>query len=115
MGRSTLLRYGDTAIIFHWLIAFLIIGLLAIGKYMTGLAENDPIRFELTQWHKSFGIAVLLLSIFRLVWRSIHKPPAEPESLPAWQKRVSSLVHWILYALMLILPITAGSWCQPLH
>jgi cytochrome b561 len=106
MGRSTLLRYGDTAIIFHWLIAFLIIGLLAIGKYMTGLAENDPIRFELTQWHKSFGIAVLLLSIFRLIWRFIHKPPAEPESLPAWQKRVSSLVHWILYALMLILPIT---------
>lgn len=106
MGRSTPLRYGDTAIIFHWLIALLIIGLLAIGKFMTGLAENDPFRFELTQWHKSFGIAVLLLSALRLLWRFTHKPPPEPASLPIWQKHISGLVHLALYALMLALPIT---------
>ena len=106
MGRSQPSRYGDTAVIFHWLIAFLILGLLAIGKYMTGLAENDPLRFELTQWHKSFGIAVLLLSILRLLWRFTHKPPATPSSLPTWQRQVSALVHLALYALMLALPIT---------
>ena len=106
MGRSTPLRYGDTAIIFHWIIAILIIALLAIGKYMTGLEENDPVRFELTQWHKSFGISVLVLSILRLLWRFTHKPPPEPASLPTWQKHVSGLVHLGLYALMLALPIT---------
>lgn len=106
MGRSTPLRYGDIAIIFHWLIALLIIGLLVIGKYMTGLEENDPVRYELTQWHKSFGIAVLLLSVSRLAWRFTHKPPPEPASLPRWQKHVSGLVHLALYALMLALPIT---------
>lgn len=106
MGRSTPLRYGDTAIIFHWIIAVLIIALLAIGKYMTGLEENDPVRFELTQWHKSFGISVLVLSILRLLWRFTHKPPPEPASLPTWQKHVSGLVHLGLYALMLALPIT---------
>jgi cytochrome b561/polyisoprenoid-binding protein YceI len=106
MGRSAPLRYGDAAIIFHWLIAFLIIGLLAIGKYMTGLEENDPVRFELTQLHKSFGICVLVLSILRLLWRFTHKPPPEPASLPRWQKHVSGLVHLGLYALMLALPIT---------
>jgi cytochrome b561/polyisoprenoid-binding protein YceI len=106
MGRSTPPRYGDTAIIFHWLIAFLIIGLLAVGKYMTGLEENDPVRFELTQWHKSFGIAVLLFSVLRLLWRFTHKPPPEPASLPTWQKHVSSLVHLALYVLMLGLPIS---------
>jgi len=106
MGRSTPLKYGDTAIILHWLIAFLILGLLAIGKYMTGLAENDPLRFELTQWHKSFGIAVLVLSVFRLLWRFTNRPPAEPASLPTWQKHVSGLVHLTLYALMFALPVT---------
>ncbi|MFT4727956.1 MAG: cytochrome b561/polyisoprenoid-binding protein YceI [Granulosicoccus sp.] len=106
MGRSSNLRYGDTAIIFHWLIAFFIIGLLAIGKYMTGLAENDPVRFQLTQWHKSFGIAVLLLSVLRLLWRFSHRPPPEPATLPTWQKHVSGLVHLSLYALMFALPIT---------
>lgn len=106
MGRSAPSRYTDIAIILHWLIAFFIIGLLAIGKYMTGLAENDPTRFELTQWHKSFGIVVLILVIVRLGWRFTHKPPPEPAALPRWQKLVAGLVHLALYALMLALPIT---------
>jgi len=106
MGRSPARRYGDTAVIFHWLIAVFIIGLLTVGKYMTGLAENDPIRFELTQWHKSFGIIVLLLSILRVIWRFFHKPVLDPEDIPIWQQRVASLVHILLYALMFALPVT---------
>jgi len=73
---------------------------------MTGLAENDPIRFELTQWHKSFGIVVLLLSILRLIWRIFHKPPTEPDGIPAWQKMAANLVHTVLYVLMFALPIS---------
>lgn len=106
MDRTTLVRYGDVAVLFHWLIAFFIIGLLVIGKYMTSLDENDPIRFALTQWHKSFGLTVLLLSILRLVWRFGHRPPADPASIPAWQKTVAHGVHHLLYGLMLLLPIT---------
>ena len=106
MGRSSSLRYGDTAVIFHWLIAFFIIGLLAVGKYMTGLEENDPVRFVLTQWHKSFGITVLVLSVLRILWRLTHKPPPELDSIPAWQQRIAGLVHLVLYGLMLGLPIT---------
>ena len=106
MGRSSSIRYGDTAIIFHWLIALLIIALLAVGKFMTGLDENDPFRYVLTQWHKSFGIAVLVLSVLRLLWRFTHKPPAEPDYLPNWQKHISGLVHLAFYGLMFALPIT---------
>lgn len=106
MGRSPSLRYGDTAVIFHWLIAFLIIGLLAVGKFMTQLEENDPLRFELTQWHKSFGISVLVLSVLRILWRLTHKPPPELDTIPKWQQRAASLIHVVLYALMLALPIT---------
>lgn len=106
MGRSPSLRYGDTAVIFHWLIAFFIIGLLAVGKFMTQLEENDPLRFELTQWHKSFGISVLVLSVLRIVWRITHKPPPELNTIPAWQQKAASFTHLLLYGLMLILPIT---------
>ena len=60
MGRSIEQRYGDIAVIFHWLIALLIIGLLVIGKLLGSFDENDPVRYLLTQWHKSFGITVLL-------------------------------------------------------
>ena len=106
MARTIEQRYGDVAVIFHWLIAFFIIGLLAIGKYMTSLDDNDPVRFVLTQWHKSFGLTVLFLSVLRLVWRFTHRPPPEIVSIPHWQQRVASAAHTVLYLLMFVLPIT---------
>lgn len=106
MDHSIVRRYSDVAVLFHWLIAFFIIGLLAIGKYMVGLEENDPMRFALTQWHKSFGLTVLLLSVLRLVWRFIHRPPPDDASIPEWQKSAAHVAHNVLYALMFILPIS---------
>ena len=107
MSRTAEQRYGDVAVIFHWLIAFFIIGLLVVGKFMTHYyEENDPIRFQLTQWHKSFGLTVLFLSVLRLIWRLTHRPPAEVASIPRWQQLIAGFVHLLLYALMLALPIT---------
>ncbi len=106
MGRSVEQRYGDVAVIFHWLIALLIIGLLAIGKYMASLDDNDPVRYALTQWHKSFGITVLLLSLLRLAWRFTHTPPPELKTIPNWQQRAASFAHVLLYVLMIAIPLT---------
>ena len=107
MSRTAEQRYGDVAVLFHWLIAFFIIGMLLVGKYMTHfLDENDPVRFQLTQWHKSFGLTVLFLSVLRLIWRFTHRPPAELASIPSWQQRIAGWVHLLLYGLMFALPIT---------
>ena len=99
-------RYDDVAVGFHWLIALLIFGQLAVGKYMTSLPEADAARFVLTQWHKTFGILVLLLATGRLLWRFTHRPPPEPDSVPAWQERAAHVAHVGLYALLFALPLT---------
>ena len=106
MQQSVSQRYGDVAVIFHWLIAFLIIGLLAVGKYMTSLEPDDPVRFQLTQWHKSFGLTVLFLSVLRLLWRFTHRPPADLASIPSWQQSIAGIAHTLLYLLLFALPIT---------
>ena len=46
----------------HWLIAALMIALLAVGMYM---AETEA--WALYPWHKSFGIVVLPLALARIV------------------------------------------------
>lgn len=104
--RTSFPRYDDIAIGFHWLIALLILGLLGVGKFMTGLEPDDPLRFALTQWHKTFGITVLLLSVLRVLWRLSHRPPPDPASLPRWQKFAAHGTHLLLYGLMLVIPIT---------
>ena len=96
-------RYSSVAIILHWLIALMIIGLIVFGLLMTN--EGVPNRFALYQWHKTFGITVLVLSLIRLVWRFRHTPPALPEALPAWQKHASHATHWAFYALMMGMPL----------
>ncbi|MBX2839635.1 MAG: cytochrome b/b6 domain-containing protein [Gammaproteobacteria bacterium] len=99
-------RYGDVAVVLHWLIAFTIIGLLAIGKYMTSLDEADPLRYSLTQWHKTFGILVLILVPLRLVWRLTHRAPAHPDDAPKWEHLAAALSHIGFYLLMIVVPMT---------
>jgi len=106
LARPGITRYTDVAIGLHWLIAILIIGLVIVGKYMTGLDNDDPLRFVLTQWHKSFGITVLLLSVVRLIWRSVNTPPPAPRGRARAQHRVAGIVHGLLYLCLFLVPIT---------
>ena len=99
-------RYTSVAISLHWLIAFFLIGLLAMGKYMTHLEETDPLRFTLTQWHKSFGITVLFLAALRVIWRFTHKPPALPVNTPRFERVASHAAHLLMYLLMVVIPLS---------
>jgi cytochrome b561 len=42
----------------HWASAALVLGALGCGVYMVQLVHDPAERFELTQTHKSIGIAV---------------------------------------------------------
>lgn len=105
-SKNSVARYTGVAIALHWMIALLIISLLILGKFMTSLDEADPLRFSLTQWHKSFGFTILLLTVARIIWRLNHKPPVLPTQIKSWQKTVSAITHFLLYFLMLALPIS---------
>jgi len=100
------MTYTHVAVFIHWVTALLIIGLLAIGKFMTGLDEADTLRFTLTQWHKTFGILVLLLSCLRILWRLTHRAPAHPVHAPVWEKFCASISHFAFYVLILFLPLS---------
>jgi len=102
---SGAVRYNAVAMIIHWLTALTIIGLLVVGNIMADMPRTDPMKLELYNWHKSFGISVLLLTLIRLAWRLTHKPPALPEAMPAWEKRAAHAAHWALYGFMLGVPL----------
>lgn len=97
--------YNAVAKALHWLIALAIIGMLALGWIMTSM-ENTPDKFALFQLHKSIGITILLLSLFRLIWRLTHKPPALPTGMPTWEKVVAHGTHALFYVLMIGIPLT---------
>jgi|WetSurMetagenome_2_1015567.scaffolds.fasta_scaffold84936_1 cytochrome b561 len=97
-------RYSVVAIALHWLIAALIVTNFLIGLRFDELKGLQ--LFALLQWHKSFGITVLVLSLLRLAWRLAHPAPPYPAHMPAWEKAAARAAHWGFYLLMIAIPLT---------
>lgn len=121
-------RYTKTAKILHWLIALGIFGMFALGWYMSELPKEGPkqMAYDLFDWgiytwtlseeasprtfyfnlHKSIGITILALVVIRIFWRITHKAPAMLASYKAWETKLASGVHRLLYVLMVALPLS---------
>jgi cytochrome b561 len=101
-------RYGAVAIALHWLMALLLIVLLAWGLYMVRLPDVgfDTRKIGLIIYHKEAGMLALVLALLRVGWRARQALPALVETLPDWQKVIARLVHLCLYALLLALPVS---------
>lgn len=89
--------------ILHWLMAAMILTMLFIG---VGMVASVSERHEwLIHIHKPLGIAILLLAVVRLIVRLRNPPPPLPTDLPAVQKLAAHASHWLLYVLMLVIPL----------
>jgi len=99
-------RYNNVAKTLHWLIALLIITMLALGWTMENVDKGNPYRFQMFQLHKSIGITILLLSLMRLTWRLMHRAPPLPETMPAWEKFAARATHVLFYVFMIGMPLT---------
>jgi len=99
-------RYTNVAITLHWLIAIAIVGMILGGWYMGDLPDGAPGQYFLYQMHKSIGITILLLTVARIIWRVMNRPPALPEEMKGLEKTASHLVHFGFYGLMIALPLT---------
>jgi len=99
-------RYTRTAIVLHWLIAILVIGQIAWGWWMLGIAK-PPVgeRVDAFNLHKSVGMTILLLMVLRLAWRARSTPLPYP-AMPSWQARLVQATHALQCAALLIQPLS---------
>jgi cytochrome b561/polyisoprenoid-binding protein YceI len=94
-------RYNLGAIILHWLLALALAFQLSLGLGLEDLGRKGFAQYQL---HKSVGIAILALSLLRLVWRLAHKrPPALEGGFTGW---LAKAVHFGLYLFMIGAPLT---------
>lgn len=98
-------RYTSVAKALHWAIAVLIIGQLIGGVVMHKLPGDAPFKYEAYQFHKSFGLIVLALSVFRLGWRLTHKAPPLPAHTSGWERVLARFTHVAFYVLIIAVPL----------
>lgn len=101
MLRNTTVGWGSVSRAFHWLLALLIIGMLAYGWWMNHIAPR-PDRYFHRSIHADIGYVVLLLMAIRLIWRAINPVPAPPPQSPRWERMLAWLNHWALYVITIL-------------
>lgn len=87
----------------HWLIAALLIFMLFFGEELMDEKGGGAFGPSL---HVSFGSAILILSVLRLVWRLINPPPAYPAGMALWERMASTATHVLFYVLLIGIPLT---------
>jgi len=98
--------YNFGAISFHWFIALLILVLLVMGFVMQRVPEvPHSLRFSLIQWHKTLGLLVLGLTLGRIVWRIMNRPPKHFPMLKI-ELFTANTVILLFYILTIVVPLT---------
>ncbi len=83
------------------------------------LSKEASNRSQIYELHKSIGVLVLILVGLRIFNRIIKGTPALPNSLSVIEKNLAHLVHFALYALMIVVPLSgylmSNSYGYPVH
>lgn len=96
---STAQIYDARTIFFHWLAAFLIFGMWALGQGVDAFPRGEP-RDLARSVHIVTGVLLALVILARLAWRftgGVRLAPADSGVLG----KLATSVHHILYLLMI--------------
>jgi cytochrome b561 len=100
--------YSLTARRLHWWTVLLLATQVPLGLFMVRLGAATDFAEptgKLYDSHKLIGLAILMLVLARLAYRLAHGAPADEPTLEPWQKGVSHITHWVLYGLLIIVPM----------
>jgi cytochrome b561 len=104
--RNSTSGYGLVAILLHWGMAALVIGLFLLGLYMTGLDYYHPWYRSAPDLHRGLGVVTALLLIVRVAWRSADVRPGPEPGTPRHLARAAEWVHRTLYLLVLLIVVS---------
>ena len=109
-------RYHLSQRLVHWLMAVLVLLAVAIGtplgllgfegaKEAFGSALTDLLYIS----HKTIGVLLLGFISLRVILRLVFGKPPYAVPLPTLQRRLSRVVHALLYVLLIVMPLLGWS------
>jgi cytochrome b561 len=106
-------RYLRAQVVLHWMTAVLVLMQFVVNDDMRrafrqqlGTADGD--LSSGAGFHLVSGLLVLALTLARLAIRLTFGAPPPPAGVPLSFRVLASLVHWALYALLLLMPVTGA-------
>jgi cytochrome b561 len=106
MLLNTQNNYGWVAKLLHWLVAVVVFCLFGLGFWMVDLNYYDSWSKLAPHYHKSAGILLVIVMLFRVAWRCFNVRPAPSKALTQLEQKISRSVHMILYAALFLMFVT---------
>jgi len=102
--RNTRTSYGWVTIIIHWLMAVVIFFMFGLGLWMRTLGYYDSWYHAAPELHKSVGLLLLMLLLFRWLWRVSN---TQPDLMgKTWEQFIALVLHNMHYVLLAALMIS---------
>ena len=110
-------RYSIGARWFHWITAALMFTVIPLG-WVFGAFKTKPGHPDIyvapfpgtpddyAAAHMSVGLVIFAVVTARILYRAINPPPALPGTMNVWEQRLAHLTHWLLYAVLIIMPVS---------
>ena len=98
--------YDPVARGLHWLIAGLAVIVVSLGWAIPGAARETGSRELLLLLHRSVGLLIITVILFRAWWRLSHTPPPLPSSLARIEVWAAHSTHLLLYVFFVLLPLS---------
>ena len=97
--------YDPVARAAHWLTFILVAAEFIVGWCMPEI-EWGTEPTGLIGIHLVLGGSLVIVVLFRLVWRLTHAAPPPLSSLPGWQRWSAGVTHLALYGLLLVMSLS---------
>ena len=105
MIKNSSTSFGIVNIVIHWVTALFVFGLFGVGLWMVDLNYYSEWYRTAPDLHKSFGLTLLALTLFRIIWKLVNISP-KPLSTNKLENILGNLAHLGIYALLLTIMIS---------
>jgi cytochrome b561 len=103
---SEVKRYHPALIALHWLLAVAILGMYAFGSFvLDDMRNTEPGKPGLLSLHLIIGVAILLLTVVRLIVR-VRKPRPAPVPGSRGAQKVATGLQHLMYTLTVLIVVS---------
>lgn len=103
MLKNTRDNFGSITKFAHWTI-FLLVTIQFYLVWGKNLIPRSVISFPYVLAHKTLGLCILIIGIGFILWHVINLKPKHVLFQPYWQQYLARVVHFLLFALIIIMP-----------
>ena len=103
-------RYTSGQQTLHWVTVLAMFAVLPVAWVVVSLKEDTPKFLFWLDVHKALGLLILALTLVRIAWRLVERPPPHPGSMGAASRLLAGVVAIGLLALMIVMPASGYVW-----